>query len=55
MFKNIFLRNEKELSGPQQEFVANYYDDEVSPNHPLMIENIPEFSQFARQVLYRRW
>lgn len=51
--QNIFLRNEKELSGPQQEFVANYYDDEVSPNIiPLMIENIPEFPNLRDKSIY---
>jgi polyphosphate kinase len=51
--QKIFLRNEKELTSQQQEFVRNYYDEEVSPNIiPLMIENIPEFPNLRDKSIY---
>jgi len=51
--QKIFLKNEKELSPQQQDFVRNYYDDEVSPNIiPLMIENIPEFPNLRDKSIY---
>lgn len=51
--QKIFLRNEKELSAKQQEFVRNYFDEEVSPNIiPLMIENIPEFPNLRDKSIY---
>src|SRR4029077_13429657 len=51
--QKIFLRNEKELTAQQQEFVRNYYDEEVSPNIiPLMIENIPEFPNLRDKSIY---
>jgi polyphosphate kinase len=49
----IFLRTEKELNASQQEFVRNYFDEEVSPNIiPLMIENIPEFPTLRDKSIY---
>ncbi|MDP4262072.1 MAG: polyphosphate kinase 1 [Bacteroidota bacterium] len=51
--QKIFLRTEKELTPQQQEFVRNYYDEEVSPNIiPLMIENIPEFPNLRDKSIY---
>src|SRR6185295_2481534 len=42
--QKIFLRTEKELDQEQQNFVRNYYEEEVSSDViPLMIENIPDF------------
>jgi len=38
--RKIYLRSEKELTSEQQEFIRDYYDEEISPNLiPLMIEN----------------
>lgn len=51
--QKIFLRTEKELTAKQQEFVLNYFDEEVSPNIiPLMIENIPEFPNLRDKSIY---
>ncbi|MEI9809206.1 MAG: polyphosphate kinase 1 [Bacteroidota bacterium] len=51
--QKIFLKTEKELNAQQQEFVRNYYDEEVSPNIiPLMIENIPEFPNLRDKSIY---
>ncbi len=51
--QNIFLDTEKELNPEQQEFVRNYYDEEVSSNViPLMIENIPEFPNLRDKSIY---
>ena len=51
--QKIFLRTEKELNHEQQEFVRNYFDEEVSPNIiPLMIENIPEFPNLRDKSIY---
>jgi polyphosphate kinase len=51
--QKIFLRTEKELTPQQQEFVRNYYDEDVSPNIiPLMIENIPEFPNLRDKSIY---
>src|SRR5882757_3345594 len=51
--QKIFLKTEKELTAQQQEFVRNYYDEEVSPNIiPLMIENIPEFPNLRDKSIY---
>ncbi|MEI9909219.1 MAG: polyphosphate kinase 1 [Bacteroidota bacterium] len=51
--QKIFLKTEKELTVHQQEFVRNYYDEEVSPNIiPLMIENIPEFPNLRDKSIY---
>ena len=46
--QKIFLVTENELSPEQQDFVRDYYDEEVSPNViPLMIENIPQLISLA--------
>jgi polyphosphate kinase len=51
--QKIFLKTEKQLSAKQQDFVRNYYDEEVSPNViPLMIENIPEFPNLRDKSIY---
>jgi polyphosphate kinase len=51
--QKIFLRTEKELSPEQQEFVSNYFEDEVSSSViPLMIENIPEFPALRDKSIY---
>jgi polyphosphate kinase len=51
--QKIFLRTENELTAAQQEFVRNYFDEEVSPNIiPLMIENIPEFPNLRDKSIY---
>jgi polyphosphate kinase len=51
--QKIFLKTEKELTHEQQEFVRNYYEEEVSPNViPLMIENIPDFPNLRDKSIY---
>lgn len=51
--QKIFLVTEKDLNPEQQEFVRNYYDEEVSPNViPLMIENIPVFPYLRDKSFY---
>ena len=54
--QKIFLVTEKELNTEQQEFVRNYYDEEVSSNViPLMIENIPNFPTCGINQFTWRW
>jgi polyphosphate kinase len=49
----IFLITEKELNPEQQDFVRNYYEEEVSSNViPLMIESIPEFPMLRDKSIY---
>ncbi|HEX7846440.1 MAG TPA: polyphosphate kinase 1, partial [Chitinophagaceae bacterium] len=51
--QKIFLKTEKDLNHEQQEFVRNYYEEEVSSNViPLMIENIPEFPHLRDKSIY---
>jgi polyphosphate kinase len=51
--QKIFLRTEKELNAEQQEFVRNYFEEEVSSDViPLMIENIPEFPALRDKSIY---
>ncbi|TAL41876.1 MAG: polyphosphate kinase 1, partial [Chitinophagaceae bacterium] len=51
--EKIFLVKENELSREQQDFVKNYYEDEVSPNViPLMIESIPDFPFLRDKSFY---
>ena len=51
--QKIFLKTEKDLSHEQQEFVRNYYEEDVSPNViPLMIENIPDFPNLSDKSIY---
>src|SRR6476620_655283 len=49
----IHLVTEKELNKDQQEFVRNYYEEEVSANIiPLMIESIPELPFLRDKSIY---
>lgn len=51
--QKIFLVTENELNTEQQEFVRNYYDEEVSSNViPLMIENIQQFPNLRDKSIY---
>jgi polyphosphate kinase len=51
--QKIFLVTENDLNTEQQEFVRNYYDEEVSPNViPLMIESIPDFPFLRDKSIY---
>lgn len=51
--QKIYLKTEKELNAEQQDFVRNYYEEDVSPNLiPLMIENIPEFPNLRDKSIY---
>jgi polyphosphate kinase len=51
--EKIFLVKENELNKEQQEFVRQYYEDEVSTNViPLMIESIPDFPSLRDRSIY---
>src|SRR5215212_4961268 len=51
--QKIFLRTEKDLNAEQQEFVRNYFEEEVSSDViPLMIESIPEFPALRDKSIY---
>ena len=51
--EKIFLVTEKDLTPEQKDFVAQYYEEEVSPNIiPLMIESIPEFPYLRDKSFY---
>lgn len=51
--EKIFLVKENELNKEQQEFVRQYYEDEVSTNViPLMIESIPNFPALRDKSIY---
>ena len=51
--QKIFLRTEKELTPEQQNFVRNYFEEEVSSDViPLMIENIPDFPMLRDKSIY---
>lgn len=51
--QKIFIKTEKDLTTEQQDFVRNYYEEEVSPNLiPLMIENIPDFPNLRDKSIY---
>ena len=51
--QKIFLRTEKELNTEQQNFVRDYFEEEVSSDViPLMIENIPEFPMLRDKSIY---
>lgn len=51
--QKIFLVTEKELNAEQREFVATYYDEEVSSSIiPLMIESIPELPYLRDKSIY---
>ena len=49
----VFLITEKDLNPEQQEFVRNFYDEEVSVNViPLMIESIPDLPYLRDKSIY---
>lgn len=51
--QKIFIRTEKELNPEQQNFVRNYFEEEVSSDViPLMIENIPDFPNLRDKSIY---
>jgi polyphosphate kinase len=51
--QKIYLRTEKELNTEQQQFVGNYFEEEVSSDViPLMIENITEFPALRDKSIY---
>jgi polyphosphate kinase len=51
--QKIFLRTEKELTSEQQNFVRNYFEEDVSSDViPLMIENIPVFPMLRDKSIY---
>ena len=51
--EKIFLVKENELTREQQQFVKEYYENEVSANViPLMIESIPNFPSLTDRALY---
>ena len=51
--QKIFLRTEKELNPEQQNFVRNYFEEDVSSDViPLMIENIPDFPMLRDKSIY---
>jgi polyphosphate kinase len=51
--EKIFLVTEKDLNPEQQEFVQQYYEEEVSPNViPLMIESIQELTFLRDKSIY---
>lgn len=49
----IFIRTEKELNNEQQNYIRNYFEEEVSSDIiPLMIENIPVFPMLRDKSIY---
>jgi len=51
--EKIFLITEKELNPGQQEFLLNYFEEEVRSNIiPLMIESIPQFPFLRDKSIY---
>ena len=51
--EKIFLVTEKELDKPQQQFIQNYFEEEVRSNIiPLMIESIPQFPFLRDKSIY---
>lgn len=51
--EKIFLISEKELNPGQQEFLMNYFEEEVRSNIiPLMIESIPQFPFLRDKSIY---
>ncbi len=51
--EKIFIITEKELNETQQQFIQNYFEEEVRSNTiPLMIENIPQFPFLRDKSLY---
>lgn len=51
--QKIFIRTEKELNNEQQNYIRNYFEEEVSSDIiPLMIENIPVFPMLRDKSIY---
>lgn len=51
--QNIFIKNEKQLSKAQKEFVREYFDDKVRTQIvPLMIESIPQVPLLSDKAIY---
>src|SRR6185312_3206285 len=51
--EKIYLVNETELDTHQQQFIQNYFEEEVRTNTiPLMIESIPAFPYLRDKSLY---
>ena len=51
--EKIFLVSEKELDPHQQQFVQNYFEEEIRSNTiPLMIESIPTFPYLRDKSIY---
>lgn len=51
--KNIFIKNERQLSKEQKEFVTNYFNDKVRTQIiPLMIESIPHMPLLRDKSIY---
>ncbi len=51
--EKIFLVTEKELDKTQQQFIQNYFEEEVRSNIiPLMIESIPQFPYLRDKSIY---
>ncbi len=51
--EKIYLVNETELNYEQQQFVKNYFDEEVRSNViPLLVESIPQFPYLREKSLY---
>ncbi|HEY0272884.1 MAG TPA: polyphosphate kinase 1, partial [Chitinophaga sp.] len=51
--QHIFIRTETQLNEVQQEFVSNYFDEQVRTNIiPLMIEGIPQFPILRDKSIY---
>lgn len=51
--KNIFIKNEKQLTPIQKKFIRNFYDNEISPNIiPLMIETINTFPELRDKSIF---
>ncbi|HEY4061479.1 MAG TPA: polyphosphate kinase 1 [Puia sp.] len=51
--EKIFLTTEKELDPTQQQFIQNYFEEEIRSNIiPLMVESIPQFPYLRDKSIY---
>lgn len=51
--KNIFIKNEKQLTKAQKEFISTYFDEQVRTQIvPLMIESIPHIPLLRDKSIY---
>jgi polyphosphate kinase len=51
--KKIFIKNDKQLSKEQKEFIANYFDEKLRTEIvPLMIESIPQAPLLRDKSIY---